>query len=442
MPWHEPGTTSHATLHELEILELRSSREVAGAVSRSVLEIGDQEGRADLLALVRATGDGVPDSSSQAGALESVVQVMLLAERQKTLLDDGFRGEAAESLLRLVEQQLFVDRVRRVIDRARPGYVERVDRLASPRGVLSGPSLALSLLTGRPEVDCRFDEQTTDTVVLQIVLAGLRVVATDRVVPALTHLAQPVRSQAVALARRLATVTVLDSERALLASQRLVLRRLERPWADAFNGAVQVLSRRAVLPVDGTDVTNRAVGIHLSMEKWWEECLRDALRSIADRGTVHPQKPVPSPWAPVAGMVDLSRNADFVFELDGRGVLADAKYKLNESALSAQDGDQMFAYSHTATVSGTGLATDTAAVFRPQRVSENGRSRPRERDVLVRVTNPRYELRVLDLPFPTQDDVSSDTAWRGYLIALAEALGDGLGEIEAPAQPLAATAGS
>jgi hypothetical protein len=274
------------------------------------------------------------------------------------------------------------------------------------------------------------------------VLAGLRVVATDRVVPALAHLAQPLRSQAVALARRLNTVTILDSERALLAGRRLVLRRLERPWAGAVDGALRVLARRAVLPIDGTDDADRAVGIHLSMEKWWEECLRDALRSIADPGTVYAQKPVPSPWAPVDGEADLSRSADFVFELGGRGVLADAKYKLDASALGAQDGDQMFAYSHTATVSSTGLVTDTAAVFYPRRVSEDGRARRLGRDVLVRVTDPRYELRVLDLPFPTRGDISSDAAWRGYLVVLAEALRDGLTESEAPAHPLAATAGS
>jgi hypothetical protein len=443
IPLHVPGTTSHITLFETDSAEVQSTPTAIGALTQAILEIAGQQGRQDLLQL-RALGRGIATPATDGGAFDSVVSLMLLAKRQKPALDDGYRGAAAESLLRLVEQQLFVDEVRRVVDRARPGYLERVDHLSSPRGALSGTSLALALLTGRPEVECRFDEQSTDTTVLRIVLAGLRAVATDRVPPVLARIAAPIRSQAVGLARRLDSVTVLDSERALLAARRLVLHSLEQQWAGALGGAVQVLSRRSVVPMDGDADTDRAVAIHLYMEKWWEECLLAALRSIADPGSVHEQVPVRAPWVPpgAEALPDPSRRADFIFGLDGRPMLADAKYKVDETSLGASDGDQMFAYSHTATVPGSSQLTCSGAVFYPQRGDVPRQSRAFTRDLLVRTTDPRYELRLLDLPFPSPTDVGTDAAWRGYLVSLADGIRQELAAMTVPAQPLGASTGS
>lgn len=420
IPEHVPGTSTHVTLFEGESAEMASSARVIGALTDGVLDISDRGGRKDLLQLMRARGSGTTLPAVSADAFESVISLMLLAKRQRTALDEHqYRGTAAESLLRVVEQQLFVDEVRRVIGRARPGYLERDDRLSSPRGALSGTSLALALLTGTPEVECRFDEQTTDTPVLRIVLAGLRTVATDHAPAALTHLAAPVRSQAVALARRLNSVTVLERERALLAARQLALHKLDRPWARAVEQAIQVLSRTSVVPIDGDTGTRRAMAIHLSMEKWWEQCLLGALQHVADPGTTHPQAPVGSPWAPASGTPQpKGRNADFIFVLKGRCILADAKYKVEESTLGASDGDQMFAYSHTAVLPGSERLTETGVVF----YAQPARGKARTREVLTRKTAPLYELRLLDLPFPSPTDVRGDAAWRVYLEFLADCI--------------------
>lgn len=443
IPQHDRGSTSHVVLFETDSAEVRSTPAAVGALTQAILEIAGQEGRQDLLQLVRARGVGMPAPTPDGGEIDSIVSLMLLAKRQKPALDDGYLGAVAESILRLVEQQLLVDEVRRVIDRARPSYVERVGHLSSPRGALSGTSLALALLTGKPEIECRFDEQSTDTLVLRIVLAGLRAVATDRVPAVLAHIAAPIRSQAVGLARRLDSVTVLDRERALLAARSLVLHSLERPWAGAVAGAVQVLSRTSVVPLAGDAVSDRSIAIHLYMEKWWEQCLLDALRVITCPGTLHEQVPVPAPWvAPgTESLPEPSRKADFFFSLDGRRILADAKYKVDVLSLGASDGDQMFAYSHTATVPGTSHLSDAGAIFYAQRTGGLRRSRARTRDVLVRTTDPRYELRLLDLPFPSPTDVGTDAAWRGYIGSLAEGIRHELSAATL-SQPLTASAGS
>ena len=444
IPQHVPGTTSHITLFETETAEVQSTPRANSALTNAILEIAGQQGRQDLLQLVRAPGGAIPMPPSEVGAFDSVVSLMLLAKRQKPALDGGYRGAAAESLLRLVEQQLFVDEVRRVIDRARPGYVERVDHLSSPRGAIFGTSLALALLTGRPEVECRFDEQSTDTTVLRIVLAGLRAVAMERVPTVLAGIAAPIRSQAISLARRLDSVTVLDGERALLAARRLVLHSLEQPWAVALDGAVQVLSGRSVVPLDGTADTDRSIAIHLYMEKWWEQSLLGALRSIADPGSLHEQVPVRAPWVPTdtEALPAPSRSADFIFDLDGQRLLADAKYKVDVASLGASDGDQMFAYSHTATVPGSSQLTDAGAVFYVRRCGVPHQGQARTRDVLVRMTDPPYELRLIDLPFPSPSDVGTDRAWRGYLVSLADSIRQELTAITTSAQPCVASAGS
>jgi hypothetical protein len=154
------------------------------------------------------------------------------------------------------------------------------------------------------------------------------------------------------------------------------------------------------------------------MEKWWEQCLAEALLLVADPGTVREQHPVDSPW----GSTVAGGNADLIFTLDGRAVLADAKYKLDEKWLGADDGYQMFAYSHTAKLPQGDRLTETGAVFYPTRVSARAKSRTHDRSVLVRVTDPRYELRLLDLPFPSPADVASDSAWHAYMDALAEGI--------------------
>jgi hypothetical protein len=437
IPEHVPGTSTHAALYEGESAEMASTPRVVGTLTRALLDLGDREGRKDLLQLVSARRSSTNPPPASAESFESVVRLMLLAKRQRIALDDHpYRGAAAESLLKVVEQQLFVEEVRRVIDRARPGYQERVDRLSNPRGALSGTSLALTLLTGTPEVDCRFDEQTMDTPVLRIVLAALRAVATDDTPAAFSHLAAPVRSQAVSVARRLDSVTVLERERALLAARQLVLHNLERPWASAAEKAVQVLSRTSVLPLDGRAGSERAVAIHLSMEKWWEQCLLGALQHVADPGTTHPQAPVGSPWAPASGTPKPEgRNADFIFVLNGRCFLADAKYKVDETSLGASDGDQMFAYSHTAVLPGSDLLTEAGAVFYAQPV----RGKVRSREVLIRTTAPRYELQLLDLPFPSPTDIRTDATWRVYLEGLADSIRQALAPVATTSQPVEPT---
>ena len=198
-------------------------------------------------------------------------------------------------------------------------------------------------------------------------------------------------------------------ERALLAYGRLAMSALDRPWKPALDIAAEILGRKAVMPKGQESSTAHAVSISLYMEKWWEQVLADALRMCADRETVSEQLSVESPWK--GGE---RGNADLYFDLDGRTILTDAKYKLEESGIGAADAYQLFAYSHTADAPRTGKP-DAAAVFYPVRGAVAGGTS----SVLLRVTKPVFHLHLIELPFPSRNDVTTDLAWRSYIERLA-----------------------
>lgn len=414
---HDPGTSTHITLFELDTVDVATEPVVRDRIAQGLLdisnevggEVGSQDGR--LLERVRLTeADEGVGSMSVVGSLEDVIRLMLLVKRQRSSLrETGYQGSLAASLLRIVTQQMLIEELGRLMDRARPRYGVRTESLRTPRGKLSGQSLALALATGRPTVESTFDELSTDTPVLRIVLAALRVVATDPAPRLFSTIAAPLRSRAIGLARRLDSVTVLDRERALIAYRRLAVSPLERSWKPALDLAAEVLGRKTILPEGQGASTSHAVAISLYMEKWWEQVLAEALRSCAESGSVTEQLPVASPWTGGS-----SGSADLYFAFDGRTILADAKYKVDEQLIGSADAYQLFAYSHTAKSPDIGRP-EAAAVFYPARRGADGGTR----SVLVRLTEPDFRLHLVELPFPSREDVLTDRSWRSFIELLA-----------------------
>lgn len=414
---HLAGTSTHITLFELDTVEIATESDVRDRIAQGLLETASSSGPGRvsrdgfLLERVRVLGADVGAELRRAvGNLEDVVRLMLLVRRQRSSFDDsGYQGTPEASLLRVVTHKMFLDEVGRVIDRARPRYRTRTKSLTAPHGRLSAQSLVVSLATGRPTIESTFDELSTDTDVLRIVLAALRVVATDSVPSPLLAIAAPLRFRAIGFARRLDFVKILDRERALLAYRRLALSPLDRSWKPTLDIAAEVLSRKAIMP-DGQDTsTSHAITVSLYMEKWWEQVLAAALRIGADRGSVSEQLAVESPWS--GGELG---HADLYFDLDGKTILADAKYKLDGSGIGAPDAYQLFSYSYMAASEALG-APESAAIFYPTRGGVDGRVR----SVMVRMSPPDFHLHLVELPFATRDDVMSDVAWRSYLDRLA-----------------------
>ena len=425
---HLPGTTTHVVVHETELAAIKTSAESIGCVAMSISEVA--RAQADLLELGSPTGDPLCDSKGISHPFGHLIDLMLLADRG-SLMDSPlrFEGAFAQSLMRLLTHERLLATVEDLIFRVRPRYAERTETLEMPRGRLGAKSLLLSIATGIPRVESTFDELTTNTPLLQIVASALRVVGSDRLPSKITELRPGLQSRAVNVLRHLSSVTLIERERALTAAERLWVGPLDQVWKPAVEAAVPVLRDWAVTPQDGFHSTQPTL-VHVSTEKFWEQCLELALGSafgtLAVSRDAQPghEVSVPAPWVPRAAPYvdpmdpDTTSFPDFMLRSGRHLVIADAKYKLGAgSTPSSADAYQLFAYSHLATLGGQ--LSDLAVILYPTRVG----GRPSQRE-LERMRDRAHPLWLVHLPFPTPRDLQSQGTWAAYVAQLAAAIRD------------------
>ena len=274
---HAPGATTHLVMYETEFAAVLSANEVLGEFVVGVSSLAKRH--ADLLAVATPPAAVVPGNEIAGSSFRELIDLMLLADRVR--LDDGrlaFEGDVAPSVWRLLVQERLLGVVDGLLFRARPHYAEHVETLVVPRGRLTEKSLLLSHAIGLPRVESTFDELTMDTPVLRVVASALRVVASDHLPRRIAALRPTVQSRAVQLLRHLSSTTLIERELAILTAERLWLGSLDRAWQPALDAALPVLRERAVLPEEG-ETSGEAVGVHVRMEKFWEQCLQVALET-------------------------------------------------------------------------------------------------------------------------------------------------------------------
>ena len=332
---HAPGETTHIVMHETEYVAVTTTTAIAGALAMSLTTLAREQ--ADLLALAAPPKDAVAEPTAGREAFGSLLDLVLLAERGSlTRSPLRLEGAFAPSLMRLLTHERLLDVVERLIFRARPRYAEHTEDLRTPRGRLHEKSLLLSIATGLPRVTSTFDELTVDTPLLQVVASALRVVASDRLPLKVSALRPRVQSRAVQLLRHLASVTLIERERALLVAERLSLGSLDRSWQPAIEASLPVLREWSVVPENGHEDT-AAIVVHIAMEKFWEQCLELAFESafpsvsVSREGEPGEGVSVPAPWtAPLgpnhAELSDLRTTSfpDFMLRVGRKTVVADA----------------------------------------------------------------------------------------------------------------------
>jgi hypothetical protein len=426
---HAPGATTHVVMYETELAALITSRSAVGALALGLSSISSDQ--ADLLALGAPPKDSVMAAPVSGNPFRELIDLMLLAERGKLSASPLiFEGEFAPSLLRLLTHERLLQAVESLIFRARPRYAERTETLTLPRGRLSARSLLFSLASGTPRLESTFDELTMDTPLLQVVASALRVIASERLPSKVAALRPSLQSHAVHLLRYLSGVQLVDRERAVLIAERLWLSPLDRIWQPAIDAALPVLRDRAVVPEEGTEASE-AFLVHVSTEKFWEQCLELALEAafptlaVSRNAQSGEGVSVPAPWTPRAAAGGRQPPAledevfpDFMFRSSRHVVVADAKYKLSaKNALSAQDGYQLFAYSHLATLNEQ--TSNIALILYPTRSG----GRPRQFE-FERLRERNYPLWLAHLPFPSRADIQSQGSWSAFIARLARAIGD------------------
>lgn len=424
---HNPGSTTHMVVYETEQAVVSTSTSALGALALSLADIARDQ--ADLLGLGAPPKRWVADEAISGSPFNELIDLMLLAERGRLSAGpSAFEGEFASTLLRLLTHERLVQIIESLIFRSRPRYAERTETLEIPRGRLNTSSLLFSMETGTPRIESTFDELTIDTPLLQIVAAALRVVASDRLPMKIAALRPGLQARAVHLLRHLTGVRLIDRERAVLAAERLWLSPLDRIWDPAIDAALPVLRQRAIVPEHSAE-SSEAYSVHVSTEKFWEQCLELALENTfpmlaVSRGAQPGEAvSVPAPWvrrqAGDAQSEFLNEAIpDFMFRSPPHVLVADAKYKLGaERAQSSQDGYQLFAYSHLATLGGR--ASDLALLLYPARAGGH----PRQLE-LERLRDRTYPLWLVYLPFPSRADLRSQGSWSSFIGRLSRTIRD------------------
>lgn len=413
---HRMGSTTHVAVHELDVIEVVTSRESAQALAFAVAELAEDDVNDEgpvqrkLLEVGRRTAGEVERASLDPN-LESLMSILDLTQHvRSSRLDQSVQGRHSSSILRILEQRQFVTAVEKVIFTARPRYEERTETLSAPRGRVQERALLLSQWSKVPSVTSTFDELTLNTPILQVVAAALRVTAFDRQVSGLAALVGDVRHRAMRLLGLLQGTSPLDPFAALRLAERTMLGGLDQPWVPALRFAQPVLRGFGVVPETGDAMSHGTFALTLRMEKVWEEWLELAFPST---WSVLPQAPTSSPWAKDPKHPRPSANADFLLRLDN-GVVAvvDAKYKLDKGYVSSSDGYQLFAYSHLARFDGK--QAQMAAIFFPLLVDD-----VQERsDQYWRVPDSSFPLWRIGLPFAGPDEIKSASSFADYLVRL------------------------
>lgn len=415
---HQPGATTHLVLYELDTAEIVTDIGAAQALALSVtslpIEAGNEEdgvGRR-LLESVPISGAAVIETAPE-NLHEALLSMLLIIERSHALRGHlSMQGHYLRSLLRLLEQLRFVDEVERVIYLARPIYEERQEELTIPRGRVIERALLRSQWSGIPRAESVFDDLTTNTPVLQIAAAALRVTVATQHGRQLRSIARGLRHRSLRLLQLLSGVTVLDPPSALLQAERSRLGRLDEAWIPTIAAAMPVLRGHGVAPEQGRDQVQRALVLSLPMEQAWEEWLERALRIVWEE--VRSQARTRAPWALDASRPPESARIDFLVRLsDKRIAVMDAKYKLDSGFVRSSDAYQLFAYSHLAQMDGR--SPSVAVLLYPQ--TANGEGRPVV-SRYQRVPDTSFSLFTAQLPFPSAAELRAPEPFTDYLTRL------------------------
>jgi hypothetical protein len=369
----------------------------------------------------------------------SLSALLILAGADRPELDGG--GSPVDNVvLRPLLHAAFADEMSRNIRWLHRGYVQDTQVLTSIRGRVEAQSLARSLASNSPTVQCSYDDFSVQQPLFRVLATALDLVAAG------TWLDQwsdrtPVRS-AQQLRKKISNIESLRFIEAARLAQSIVLNPLLRRWQRALDLAVVILQNRVLAP-------SGSPNLHLDVaptiwsqatSDFWEETIAISLRKVGARLAVQSQ--VEGPWARLKdsdSFPDLLVNGPEKNREDGWDWLIDAKYAEPKQTPRREYQYQMFAYAHLVPgIKRVVLAHATAgqtAEIRLGPLPMNG-SMPRIRRQLIAKREEgcasgcfedvlenadEVVLYILVLPFPRAADLRTHADWDGYLLRLGNA---------------------
>jgi hypothetical protein len=380
---------------------------------------------------------GPPESDLPVGdphqPLEPILDLLELFDRCTLDLVEDVLPHAADrhELVRLVLYRRLISILEPLINRLRPQYRELEDALPTPRGRILDKSIVVTLASRLPTVECRFDEHSHVTDLAIVLFAAIRTVARQGGTARTSALFRPLQDRAARLARQLEGVPIVDRRVAHRMARSLRLGRLQAEFATVLPLARRVLRDDVPTPATARDLSLETFRVGVPTEKLWEAALRQALARVpmarvyvnADNKPAIADVEVPAPWTRGGAPSPSGRFPDFLVLASSATSsclwCVDAKYK-NTPAVSpvAEDANQVFVYSHLATLAGRRV--EKCALVYP---SLTPRSHP---STLQRERDRTMPLLLIEALFPVPSDLRTQRSWDDYVSRTALGLADAL----------------
>lgn len=246
---------------------------------------------------------------------------------------EGMSGTSKRSVVAEAIATHFLEELKEHLWDLRSGYIPRELQLTRIRGRVDPRSIALSTVSGRPEVLCRFREFERGTPLFRM-LAG----AVEEATAILRFGKGPLHGESAKLVgtcrSAMRSVGEPDTEEAVRIAQAFTLLADERRWAALAELARSILLRRQSRPAEGTLRLQLSFEIAHAFEQWVVECCRVARVATGHGSWEAPwaQYPYDPPW-PLKW--SKTRKADIVLRERNGGsprppcsVVIDCKHKL------------------------------------------------------------------------------------------------------------------
>ena len=337
------------------------------------------------------------------------------------------------SILHLFVMKQLVDEIKPLMRHLRASYLRVAERSSSLRGRITGNGMLQYASTGSTELECEFEEFTTNIPLYRVIITALSVVQNhpENRTSSLWNLGK----EAQQIRIKLNHIRPYNVRQAIHVARQLRLNSLERQrWWRPLELAVSILKREGMELQNTSNMNGFVWNINTATEIWEEITLAGAKAAVKlgtsprsfciGQGEKRDDVEIFDPWAKTEGEnhANGAIRPDIILH-DGQDLHCwDSKYKfIGNGTGSADDRYQLFAYSHLVR---HGIAHEGPTRLALLYPAMDGVGVRLDQTRMPPQPKPKGEivLSSLALPFPSRETVQDQRSWRLYLDSLTQTL--------------------
>jgi hypothetical protein len=340
------------------------------------------------------------------------------------VLDDSFSNK----ILQLYTMKRFVEELRPLVGFLRQNYLRQVERTSSLRGRITGRGMLYHASTGSLELECEFEDFTTNIPLYRVIVTALSVVQgqTQSSIAEVWNL----QRDAKLLGMNLAHIQTYTLNQAAYIGDRLKLNRLEQArWKIPLTLAMAILKGHGLFEIGNKQQHQTLVWNINTAKDIWEPLMFSSTKNVlaglgksdifcVSRSRAQVGLEILHPWKnnPHSPHQRSSTIAPDIVFFDGAKLFCwDAKYKFLNHGPTRDDSYQMFAYSHLVRYQHTKKKESPAALALLYPTIHS----PRRPTLMIRNPGGNVGLKCVEMPFPTRIDVQTPNSWNQFLKSLA-----------------------